>query len=214
MRCIRRAALTALIAIGLAASAAAQQGNVTQADIQRLQDNVYQAGTRRDAGRARATPRAPISSRHELDDAPRRSDLSESEAAQGTARSPAASTPTCAIASRIFAPGLAATRRTRLRLRRQLRARLRPRRLRAARRSTAAATPAAATAQIPVGTELDVRVADAAQLGDRTVEDRFEATTLVDLKSERPNARAGGLGDARRGDQRRAGDPHQPHGAS
>ena len=61
MRCIRRAALTALITIGLAASAAAQ-GNVTQADIQRLQDNVYQAGTDV-TRRAHATPPAPISSR-------------------------------------------------------------------------------------------------------------------------------------------------------
>ena len=57
MRCIRRAALTALITIGLAASAAAQ-GNVTQADIQRLQDNVYQAGTDVTQARTRDAARA------------------------------------------------------------------------------------------------------------------------------------------------------------
>ena len=82
MRCIRRAALTALITIGLAASAAAQ-GNVTQADIQRLQDNVYQAGTdvtqarTRDAARANQLQAELDDLRDEVDRHP------QSEAAQG-----------------------------------------------------------------------------------------------------------------------------------
>ena len=42
MTCIHRVALAALVAIALAAPAAAQS-NVTQADIQRLQDNTYLA---------------------------------------------------------------------------------------------------------------------------------------------------------------------------
>jgi TolA-binding protein len=42
MRFMIRAALAALVAVSLAAPAAAQQ-SVTQADIQRLQDNVFQA---------------------------------------------------------------------------------------------------------------------------------------------------------------------------
>jgi len=179
MRCIRRAALTALITIGLAASAAAQ-GNVTPADIQRLQDNVYQAGTDVTQARTRDAARAN-QLQAELDDLRdeviylkvklrKEGSLARSEYAdvrdrvenlRTRARGDAtnASTPPPAPAA---APAPQAPRST---------------------TNTPAATPAAGTGQIPVGTELDVRVGTRLNSGTAAVEDRFEATTLVDFNS-------------------------------
>ena len=179
MRCIRRAALTALITIGLAASAAAQ-GNVTQADIQRLQDNVYQAGTDVTQARTRDAARAN-QLQAELDDLRdeviylkvklrKEGSLARSEYAdvrdrvetlRTRARGDAtnASAPPTAPAA---APAAQAPRST---------------------TNTPAATPAAGTGQIPVGTELDVRVGTRLNSGTAAVEDRFEATTLVDFNS-------------------------------
>ena len=179
MRCIRRAALTALITIGLAASAAAQ-GNVTQADIQRLQDNVYQAGTDVTQARTRDAARAN-QLQAELDDLRdeviylkvklrKEGSLARGEYAdvrdrveslRTRARGDAtnASTPPPAPAA---APVAQAPRST---------------------TNTPAATPAAGTGQIPVGTELDVRVGTRLNSGTAAVEDRFEATTLVDFNS-------------------------------
>jgi hypothetical protein len=179
MRCIRRAALTALITIGLAASVAAQ-GNVTPADIQRLQDNVYQAGTDVTQARTRDAARAN-QLQAELDDlrdeviylkVKLRKDgsLARSEYAdvrdrvenlRTRARGDAtnASTPSPAPAA---APAPQAPRST---------------------TNTPAATPAAGTGQIPVGTELDVRVGTRLNSGTAVVEDRFEATTLVDFNN-------------------------------
>jgi ElaB/YqjD/DUF883 family membrane-anchored ribosome-binding protein len=179
MRCIRRAALTALITIGLAASAAAQ-GNVTQADIQRLQDNVYQAGTDVTQARTRDAARAN-QLQAELDDLRdeviylkvklrKEGSLARTEYAdvrdrveslRTRARNDAtnASTPPPAPAA---APAAQATRST---------------------TNTPASTPAAGTGQIPVGTELDVRVGTRLNSGTAAVEDRFEATTLVDFNS-------------------------------
>jgi len=179
MRCIRRAALTALITIGLAASAAAQ-GNVTQADIQRLQDNVYQAGTDVTQARTRDAARAN-QLQAELDDLRdeviylkvklrKEGSLARSEYAdvrdrveslRTRARGDAtnASTPPPAPAA---APAPQAARST---------------------TNTPAATPAAGTGQIPVGTELDVRVGTRLNSGTAAVEDRFEATTLVDFNN-------------------------------
>jgi len=179
MRCIRRAALTALITIGLDASAAAQ-GNVTQADIQRLQDNVYQAGTDVTQARTRDAARAN-QLQAELDDLRdeviylkvklrKEGSLARSEYAdvrdrveslRTRARGDAtnASTPPPAPAA---APAPQAARST---------------------TNTPAATPAAGTGQIPVGTELDVRVGTRLNSGTAAVEDRFEATTLVDFNN-------------------------------
>ena len=179
MRCIRRAALTALITIGLAASAAAQ-GNVTQADIQRLQDNVYQAGTDVTQARTRDAARAN-QLQAELDDLRdeviylkvklrKEGSLARTEYAdvrdrveslRTRARGDAtnASTPPPAPAA---APAPQAARST---------------------TNTPAATPAAGTGQIPVGTELDVRVGTRLNSGTAAVEDRFEATTLVDFNN-------------------------------
>ena len=79
---IRPAALTAII-IGSRRIGCRAHSNVTQADIQRLQDNVYQAGTRRlTAPQPRRRARQPASGGARR--ASRRSDLSEGEASQGT----------------------------------------------------------------------------------------------------------------------------------
>ena len=180
MRCIRRAALTALIAIGLAASAAAQ-GNVTQADIQRLQDNVYQAGTdvsqarTRDAARANQLQAELDELRDEViylkvklrkDGSLGRSEYADVrdrvENLRTRARGDATNAYTPPPSTPSPAPTPPAPRST---------------------TSTAAATPAAGTAQIPVGTELDVRVSTRLNSGTAAVEDRFEATTLVDFNS-------------------------------
>ena len=179
MRCLRRAALTALITIGLAASAVAQ-GNVTQADIQRLQDNVYQAGTDVTQARTRDVARAN-QLQAELDDLRdevvylkvklrKEGSLARSEYAdvrdrveslRTRARGDAtnASTPPPAPAAAQTAPAPRSTA------------------------NTTAAAQAAGTGQIPVGTELDVRVGTRLNSGTAAVEDRFEATTLVDFNS-------------------------------
>jgi hypothetical protein len=46
-----------------------------------------------------------------------------------------------------------------------------------------AETPRAASSEIPVGTELDVRLLDSLSSGRNQVEDRFRASTMVDLQS-------------------------------
>ena len=178
MRCIRRAALTALITIGLAASAAAQ-GNVTQADIQRLQDNVYQAGTDVTQARTRDAARAN-QLQAELDDLRdeviylkvklrKEGSLVRSEYADVRDRVENLRTRARGDATNASTPPAPA-----------------PAAAPQAPRTTTnapAATPAAGTAQIPVGTELDVRVGTRLNSGTAAVEDRFEATTLVDFNS-------------------------------
>jgi hypothetical protein len=171
--------LTALITIGLVASAAAQ-GNVTQADIQRLQDNVYQAGTDVTQARTRDAARAN-QLQTELDDLRdeviylkvklrKEGSLARTEYAdvrdrvedlRTRARGDAtnASTPPRAAAPAQTTPAPRTTT------------------------NTPAATPAAGTGQIPVGTELDVRVGTRLNSGTAAVEDRFEATTLVDFNT-------------------------------
>ena len=213
MRCIRQAALTAVITIGLAASAAAQ-GNVTQADIQRLQDNVYQAGTDVSAAaqpRRRARQSAPDRARRPS----RRSDLSQGEAAEGTVRSAAASTPMFAIASRISAPVLAATRPERVhaaaRASRRLAAPQAPRST--SRRSGQPRRPPARR-RFRSGPNWTCGLRTRLNSGTAQVEDRFEATTLVDFNQTAANAHARRVGDAWRGHRRRARDPHEPHGAN
>ena len=56
----------------------------------------------------------------------------------------------------------------------------------------------AAYVEIPAGTELDVRLQTALNSGTAQVEDRFEATTLVDLIVDGRVADSGRLRDARR----------------
>jgi hypothetical protein len=170
----RTAAAMALIA-GLTAPAGAQ-GRITEADVQRLQDNVYLA--ERDVNLLRPRDAARASQlQGELDELGdeviylrvklrkertlARSEFSDVESridgvrsrARGTT---AVTTPAPAPAS---APAPAPT-------------------------ATPAPPPPARTStarEIPVGTELDVRLSNTLHSGTAKVEDRFEATTLVDL---------------------------------
>jgi hypothetical protein len=177
MHRIRRAMLAVAFMAGFSASAAAQV--VTTTDIQRLQEDTTQAATdlsqlrTRDAGRANQL-------QTELDDLrdeviylkvklrkerslPRAEYLNvrdrienlRARASDATNRvagtTPAAATP---------AASQPATRAT----------------------TTTTTTPLArGEVEIPAGTELDVRLSQALNSGTAKVEDRFEATTLVDL---------------------------------
>jgi ElaB/YqjD/DUF883 family membrane-anchored ribosome-binding protein len=182
MPCIRRAALTALVAIGLAASAAAQ-GNVTQADIQRLQDNVYQAGTDVSQVRSRDSARAN-QLQSELDDLRdeviylkvklrKEGSLARTEYAEvrdriESVRTRARGDATNASAAPPAAPsgGQTATRSATT-----------------STATTSTATTAQGAGEIPVGTELDVRISTRLNSGTAVVEDRFEGTTLVDFNT-------------------------------
>jgi hypothetical protein len=177
MSLIRRAALTAISVIALVASAAAQ-GNVTQADIQRLQDNVYQAGG--DVSQARTRDAARGNQlQTELDELReeviylkvklrKEGSLVRSEYADVRDRIEDLRSRARGDAANAYTPPPAA-----------------PARPQTATRSTTPTTPTTSqpTAEIPVGTELDVRLATRLNSGTAAVEDRFEATTLVDFNS-------------------------------
>jgi hypothetical protein len=163
-----RAALAALVAVTLAAPAVAQS-SVTQADIQRLQDNVFQAErdvnqmSNRDSARAdqlrddlddlrdeviylkvKLRKERSVTRAEYADVRDRIEDLrSSARGDRSTAAPPApANTP---------APAPARTQTT------------------------------ASANEVPAGTELDVRLQNSLNSGTAQVEDRFEATTLVDL---------------------------------
>ena len=169
---ICQATLTTLLVVGLAAPAAAQQNsNVTQADIQRLQDNAFQAGTdvselrRRDAARADEL-------QAELDELRedviylkvklcREGSLVRSEYADLRDRIEDLRTRARGDEGIVIAPPAPPPV------------------------GAGAVTPGVATApdmvEIPAGTEVDVRLSSNLNSGEALVEDRFEATTLIDL---------------------------------
>jgi len=178
-----RLVVAAALACGLAASAAAQS-SVTSADIQRLQDTIYDAS--RDLAQARSRDSALASQlQGELDDARdetiylkvklrRNEPLTRSEYLdvrdrieniRSRARGDSAGgyTPPAGSRTESAMPAPAAP------------APLPP--------------PAPARAQnpneIPVGTEFDVRLQSPLSSKTAQVEDRFEATTMVDLTDER-----------------------------
>lgn len=164
-----------MIAAWLGGTASAQPA-VTPADLQRLQDNVYQAGTdvaqlrARDAARATELQteldelrdeviylRVKLRKDGSLPRAEYASVRDRVEDVRTRARTPAPAAaaapppgPTAAAAGSAVA------------------------------RSTAPATPGG-TVQIPAGTEMDVRLSGRLNSGTAKVEDRFEATTLVDF---------------------------------
>jgi hypothetical protein len=192
MRCIQRAALAALFAGVFAASAAAQQpySSVTESDIQRLQDSVFQAGNDIAQMRTRDSARAG-QLQAELDDLrdevtylkvklrkertltrneyadvrDRIEDLrtrarGDATGAYSSAGSSSTSRPSSATSG--TSAGAAAGTST-------------------ATRGTTSQTTARATGEIPAGTEIDVRLSNNLNSGTAKVEDRFEGTTLVDL---------------------------------
>ncbi len=172
---IQHAALTALLVAVLAAPAAAQ--NVTQVEIQRLQDNIFQASTDVSQLRSRDASRA-TQLQTELDDL--REEVIYLKVKLRKERS-LARTEYADVRDRIE------DLRTRARESRDDRyntyAPPAPEPARPAARGTATTgtTTARGALEIPSGTEIDVRLGQNLNSGTAQVEDRFEATTLVDV---------------------------------
>jgi hypothetical protein len=202
MTVIHRGLLIGVIVAGLAVPLAAQQSTtVSQADIQRLQDNVYLAdrdvsqARSRDAARAtqlqaelddlrdeviylkvklrkeRTLARSEYADvRDRIDDlrsrargeTPAPPPATSSSAAPAPAAAPSPARPTTAAPGAAPAPSTSSTATS------------------SAPASTRTTAPAG-TVEIPVGTEIDVRLQSALNSGTNQVEDRFEATTLVDV---------------------------------
>lgn len=180
MNSIRRIAMAGLVCAAIAAPAVAGQGSsVTQADVQRLQDNIFLAERDIQQARSRDAARATQLST-ELDDLRdeviylkvklrKERTLARSEwadvrdriddlrsRARGDAPSSLSST------SPSTPPPAAAPR---------------------SQSSSTTSTPPAppGSVEIPAGTELDARLQNSLNSGTAKVEDRFEATTLVDV---------------------------------
>ena len=178
---IHRIALAAIVSAVLAAPAIAQQSQVSQADIQRLQDSATQATAEiqqlrtRDAGRASQLQTQLDDVRDEVTylkvKLRKEGSLQRTEYAgvrdrlddlrsQATATGSNASTNTTTNAASgnraAAAPAPAAPAR-------------------------GSAQAAAGSVEVPSGTEMDVRLTNNLNSGTAKVEDRFEGTTLVDL---------------------------------
>jgi hypothetical protein len=178
MSLIYRSVLAALVAVALAAPAAAQQ-NVTQSDIQRLQDSVFLADRDLAQLRGRDATRASQLT-DELDELRdevvylkvklrKERSLSRTEYADVRDRLEDLRTRVRSDATGVYSiPGSSTQSGASERTQPQ-----------AGTRSTGA-TGAGAYA-IPSGTEIDVRLQNSLNSGTAVVEDRFEATTLVDL---------------------------------
>jgi hypothetical protein len=167
---IHRAALAALVVTVLAAPALAQ--NVTQVEIQRLQDNIYQASTDVSQLRSRDASRA-TQLQTELDDL--RDEVIYLKVKLRKERS-LPRTEYADVRDRIE------TLRTRAQEDRF--ATSAPPAPAAAARGTSGTTATTARGgalEIPAGTEMDVRLSNNLNSGTALVEDRFEATTLVDV---------------------------------
>jgi hypothetical protein len=196
---IQRVALAAIVAAALAAPAAAQQNSqVSQADIQRLQDSVFQAGSDIQQLRSRDAARA-TQLQTQLDDLrdevtylkvklrkegslqraeyagvrDRLDDL-RSQASNYTATytpsGGANSGTTTSAATSASSANRAASTSTSTATTQSSTA-----------RNTTSAIPGGATVEVPSGTEMDVRLTNALNSGTAQVEDRFEGTTLVDV---------------------------------
>ena len=176
----RNAALAVCLVACLAAPGAAQQaGSVTQSDILRLQDNVYQAGNDVSQLRSRDSARAS-QLQAELDELREeviylkvklrkdpqgfaRIEYTDVRDRIEDLRTRARGDATGAYA---VAPSTPSTGRQ------------------AAARGTASPATTAnqrGPVEIPAGTEMDVRLSNSLDSGVAKVEDRFEATTLVDV---------------------------------
>jgi hypothetical protein len=198
MGSMHRVAVAALLVTSLAAPAAAQQNlNVTQTDIQRLQDNVYLAD--RDVSQVRSRDSARGTQfQTELDDLrdevvylkvklrkeraltrteyadvrDRIEDLRTRARTESTTAytSPPASTTTTNRGTWQAPPATGTTS------------------------ASGSTTTRAGTVEVPTGTEIDVRLQNSLSSGTAQVEDRFEGTTLVDLNvNGRPVIPAGSV---------------------
>ncbi len=185
MYSIRRAALLALLVtglvFGLSLPATGQTaGSVTQSDIQRLQDGIYQAGSDVGALRSRDATRAG-QLQAELDELREeviylkvklRKEGSLARAEYGDVRDRIEDLRTRARGDATGAYAVAGAPPA-------------PAPPKAAPRAPEpVTTQAKARTDIPAGTEMDVRLQNSLNSGTAQVEDRFEATTLVDLTIE------------------------------
>jgi hypothetical protein len=182
MPSIFRIALAVVVALVCAGPVAAQQrSTVTQADISRLQDNVYLA--ERDLTQTRGRDAAGASQlQTELDDLRdeviylkvklrKEQTLARSEYADvrdriDDLRSRARGETATAVAAPAPAPRPVAAPRAPVAV---------------APASPAPRTATAGVIEIPSGTEIDVRLQNTLNSGTAVVEDRFEGTTLTDL---------------------------------
>src|ERR1700752_249097 len=190
---LRHRALLGAVALAIiAAPAYAQQSStVTQADVQRLQDNVYLADRDLSQLRSRDATRATQLGT-ELDDLrdevvylkvkiekertlsrteyaevrDRIEDLRSRARGDVAAAAPASTTPAPATSSSAASSATTASRSTSA-----------PGNT----TSTPSTTTTASSVEVPVGTEIDVRLQNTLNSGTAQVEDRFEGTTLVDV---------------------------------
>ncbi|HTI42489.1 MAG TPA: hypothetical protein VL693_11745 [Vicinamibacterales bacterium] len=199
---VQRIALAAIVAAALAAPVAAQQNSqVSQADIQRLQDSVFQAGSDIQQLRSRDAARA-TQLQTQLDDLrdevtylkvklrkegslqrteyatvrDRLDDL-RSQATNYTASYTPAGTANGATSASGASGATGANRAAGTSpssTQTQSSTTTRS-------SSTPTTTASGAGVEIPSGTELDVRLTNALNSGTAQVEDRFEGTTLVDV---------------------------------
>ena len=179
-RFLSRPALTALIVAGFATVASAQQ--VTRTDITRLQDNIYQAGSDISELRQRDNTRAN-QLQSELDELReeaiylkvklrKEGSLTRSEYADVRDRIEDVRTTARDDARNAYSTAPAPARGT-------ASGTTQPR----AGASTQTTTTAGRAGEIPAGTELDLRLTNVLNSGTAVVEDRFEATTLVDFNA-------------------------------
>ena len=155
--------VVAVLMVGLTVPVAAQRGAATPADIQRLRDDAYLVERDVAALNQRDTARAE-QFRARLDELQEEIVyLKVKQRKEGS------------VQRREYADvrdGLED-------LRAEVQASLAPKP--ATPRPTAQAAPARSVLEIPVGTEMDVRLTDSLDSGTAMVEDRFEGTTLADV---------------------------------
>jgi TolA-binding protein len=194
MNSIRRIAMAGFVVVALATPAAARQAtSVTQADVQRLQDNIYLAERDVQQARTRDSARATQLT-SELDDLrdeviylkvklrkertlartewadvrDRIDDLRSRARGDAPATSSTAPPSSSSPVSSAAPPPPAAGSRP-------------PQSSPSPTASTSPAPAPAGSIEIPAGTELDARLQSVLNSGTAQVEDRFEATTLVDV---------------------------------
>jgi hypothetical protein len=181
MKLTRLAGLAAVLALCLGvAGPAAAQSNVTSADIQRLQDNIYDAS--RDVSQVRSRDQALASQlQAELDDARdeatylkvklrRNEPIARSEYSDVRDKIENIRSRARGDSGGGYTPPAGSSSEP-------------------ARTEQSRQTPATGRSQnpneIPVGTEFDVRLQNTLSSATAKVEDRFEATTMVDLRDDR-----------------------------
>ena len=187
---IHRIALAAIVSAALAAPAVAQQNysQVSQADIQRLQDSVTQATSEvqqlrgRDASRASQLQTQLDDVRDEViylkvklrkEGSLQRNEYASVRDRLDDLRSQATSTPSTGNTASAGSTGSGTTAN-------RAAATSTPA-TQSSTRSATAPPPTGSQVEVPSGTEMDVRLTNALNSGTAQVEDRFEGTTLVDL---------------------------------